>query len=353
MAGIQIKPYKLISKQRTNATASKYISTAATVETTKIETYSGNKKGLTTVINFFDTNNKIIHRIIEKKFGKNFEKIIFSYSGDLESKRFSIIERFVNKKKIETIIKSETLNNKSEKPFLTRVSLFLTYNKNNTRNETQIIEELSTHKHRKYIKTTAIRDANGELSNKTIEGNTGKLRKLKKYPYLYFINYSLKDFLKSIIPHAKKTQKVSKREITVKFKQLEKEVAANSQSFDDNTGIVTFDLSKEHNKYYIVDHVNHELRHQYQQMIIEKYKAPGFKGFLAKIQYPFKHTYQRLCKRNFQNYISSAQDKEKYRNQFIEIDARLAAEKARQEYFNFTNLLDEIFPKGKHLFIDW
>lgn len=353
MTKIQIKPYKLISKQRTNATASKYITAANTVETTKIETHKGNKKGLTTITNFFDKNNKIINRIIEKKLGKNYEKIIYSYSGDINSKRFSTIEKFINKKKIQTIITSETLNNKTERPFLTRVSLFLTYNKNNTRNETQIIEELSTHKHRKYIKTTAIRDSNGNLSNKTIEGNTGKLRKIKKSPYLYFINYSLKDFLKSIIPHAKKMQKVSKRDITVKFKHLEKEVAATSQSIEDNKGIITFDISKENNKYYIVDHVNHELRHQYQEMIIEKYETRGFKGFLAKIQYPFKHTYKRLCSKDFQNYISASQNKEKYLNQFTEIDARLAANKARQEYFNFTSLLGEIFQKGKHLFIDW
>ena len=115
------------------------------------------------------------------------EETLFSYTGSLNTKRSSLIKKLVNGHIKQTIITSEVLN-KKEKPFLTRIRLIITPGKNGARQETQIIEELSTNKHRRYIKTTAQRDKSGILYNKTLEGNINQLRNVRKFKYLYFLN---------------------------------------------------------------------------------------------------------------------------------------------------------------------
>ncbi len=209
---------------------------------------------------------------------------------------------------------------------------------------------MSTHKHRRYIKTTARRNEEGLLSAKTIEGNVKHLKQLAKLPYLYFRGYNLKDFLMSISHYAKVLQKVPNRHIDVFFASLSPKVSANSSSID-GFGFLTFDMSKLKSQSRIVDAVNHEYRHQYQESLIEKFEEKGtVKSFLRRLFHPFKFEYAKKCKFELENYISSEVDEKKYRQQFMELDARVAGSKARDEFLAETRLLDELFPYSKELF---
>lgn len=317
-----------------------------TIVTTKVETNFG--KGLTTIISYLDENKRLLKKIIRKKSGKNIEETLFSYTGSLNTKRSSLIKKLVNGHIKQTIITSEVLN-KKEKPFLTRIRLIITPGKNGARQETQIIEELSTNKHRRYIKTTAQRDKSGILYNKTLEGNINQLRNLRKFKYLYFLNYSIRNFFKSIFPYAKELQQVKNKKIIYEFTELDKNVAGSSTSLD-KTGILKFDLNKIYTKLDIITHLNHELRHQYQESIIEKFEQKGIKGFLIRFFHPFKHSYAKKCKKGFENYIQPSIDMEKYRNNYIEFDARMASYNANYEYHTETSMLNDLFPNSKNLF---
>ena len=89
-----------------------------------------------------------------------------------------MIKKLVNGRIKQTIITSQVLDKKEKQPFLTRIKLVITPGKNGSRQETQTIEELSTNKHRRYIKTTAQRDKSGILYDKTLEGNINQLKKV-------------------------------------------------------------------------------------------------------------------------------------------------------------------------------
>lgn len=282
-----------------------------TVEIAVIETNFG--KGLTKVKTFFNNKNQVVKRIIEKRTGKkNIEKTIFTYDGIYKYRRKTIIDKFINKEKIQTTTKLEVLSREKDSgtSILTRILLFTKPDHNKSRNEIQIIEELSNHKPRKYIKTTAQRNKNGELTNKTIEGNIKNLNKLANSPYLYFRGYKLKDFLISIIPHAKELQKIKNRDINIYFDTLEKKVAANTYS-EDSMGTVNFDLSKLYSKSLIVNVVNHEFRHQYQSSMIEKFSQENFFGKLKRYLHPFKYDFAKKCKHGFENYVSANVDEKK------------------------------------------
>ncbi len=329
---------RLISSTNNNATREKF---------TKIETDFG--KGITTVETTFDNFGKPLKIIIKKKKKKNLEKIIMDFEGVYNVRRKTKIKRFLNHKHISTTVKSEILTNSDNKPFLTRTVFTTTPLKNDSRKETQIIEELSTNKHRRYIKTTAIRNKQGKLSKKSIQGNINNLKKLNNSIYLFFRSYSLKDFLISIIPHAKNLQKVSKRDIQYQFETLNKKVAANSRSID-GFGTITFDMDKMISKSFVIETVNHEYRHQYQDKIIEEFNLEGIKGLIKKVFSPLKYKYAKKCAHAKKNYVSYTENEAEYRKNFLETDARLAASKARKEYLHETALLDEIFPHSKELF---
>lgn len=345
LAHMPITPIKLYTPNGSKLISK--IRTAANTEIAKIETHFG--KGLTTITTDFDKNGQPLKRIVEKREGKTKEKTVYTYEGIFSVRRRTKIDKFINNKYVQTTIKAEVLQNTNNQPFLTRRIFTTTPIKNKSRKETQIIEELSTHKHRKYIRTTAIRDKKGELSNKTIEGNIDKLKELTKQHYLYFRSYSLKDFLISIIPHAKNKQNVQNRNIDYIFGSLNEQVLANSTSVD-GFGTIKFDMDKLLRQSAIVDTVNHEHRHQYQDSLIEKFKTKGFKGLLNKIFHPFQYNYSRKCAYAKNNYTSSTVDQKKYFRNFLEIDARRAADTAKQEFLAETMLLDEIFPHSKELF---
>jgi len=316
-------------------------------EIIKIETNFG--KGLTTVTTTFDATDKPVTRIIEKRQGKKSEKTIFKYSGIFSVRRKTVIDKFINKEKVQRIIKSEILTKDKERPFLTRILLYITPQKDKSRDEIQIIEELSTKKHRRYIKTTAKRNKDGELSEKTIEGNVKGIKQFTNSIYLYFRNYPLKDFLISIIPYAKRLQKVSKREIEILFDTLNKKVSANSTS-DNGFGTVKFDMKKLKSQSNIVETVNHEFRHQYQDSVIEKFMLKGFKSMLRRTFMPLKYIFAKHCSKDKKKYVSAAEDYERYLEQYIEIDARLAGQKAKNKFLAETRMIEDIFPKCKELF---
>lgn len=319
----------------------------ASTEVVKVETNFG--KGLTTIMTTLDVTGKPLRRVIEKRNGKNYEKTIFNYKGSIGLIRRTIIDKFVNNERVQKIIKSEVLSKSNFKPVLTRMILQTTPLKNKSRNEIQTIEELSVNKHRKYIKTTAVRNKNGELSNKTIEGNIEELKQLEDSPYLYFRSYSLKEFLSSIIPYAKRKQRVLKRDIEYNFESLKERTAATSSS-DAGFGTVTFDMKKLNSYSSIVDTVNHELRHQYQDSIIEKFEQKGLIGLLKRIVMPFKYSFAKRCAESKENYISLTEDYTAYLRQYVELDASLAGYNARAEFVSETSLLDRIFPKSNNLF---
>lgn len=316
---------------------------------TKIKTDFG--KGLTTIKTTFAPTGQPTKLIITKKTDGKLEKTIFEFEGDYSLRRKTKIKKFLNNKHISTTIKSEVLSKPKNKnqTFLTRTVFTTTPLGKGERKETQIIEELSTNKQRKYIKTTATRNKQGELSNKTLEGNIKKLKQLENSHYLFFRSYSMKDFVTSIIPYAKKLQKVSKRDIEYFFEKLNEKVAGNSSSVD-GFGTVKIDIDKIITKSNAVNIINHEYRHQYQDSIIEKFEIKGLKGILRNIFSPLKYYYARKFANARKNYVSIRVDENKYNKNYLEIDARLAGEKAKKEYLLETGFLDEIFPHSKELF---
>jgi len=198
-------------------------------------------------------------------------------------------------------------------PTLTRAILNIKPNDDSSRLETQVFEELSTQSERKYIKTFAKRNSNGLLQDKKISGNIGNLKELAKSQYLFLRNYSNRDFLVSIIPHAKRLQQVTNRNIRFRI---------------------------------------HKLRHQYQSQL----QHEGFLSFLlGKIFENLKLNLEqsKLAKRfAISNifYCPSSINKKLYRNNFLEKDARLAGEKATLEFEQESKELARLFPKSGRLF---
>jgi hypothetical protein len=332
----------------------------------KIETDFG--KFLTTNSVFLDENDKLVGQIIEKKEGK---KILstkeFIFSGDNDT-----VRQISSKFKIDGVLKRRTFSRQVKIPTdnpetfgIYREKAIIEPDTQGHRKETQFFEQLKPHKQRKFIKTETSRDPYGELSNSTVSGNScseEELKELSKHPYAFAKTHSNDDFLANIFDYSVKKQDVWDRNVSFSVRKLN---GLYGISYD-NRPLIAIDLDACETKSQIVKTLNHELRHQYQKHVINKFMPKNIfekgKAILVGILYPFRRKisadapksekeFAQRCLDNFKHYVDSNKDYEQYRGQFVEIDARKAGETACKEYNKLVDFLDKIFPGAKK--VDW
>lgn len=358
------KGYRLLSKSLNIPTANN-----GTMDIVEIASEFG--KGHTTITSFKDEKGKLVQRTIDKICSKGHIHTFSEFEGNVTTQRRKISTTSVNGKLTqETITKNVYSPDKGGK--LDREYLTINYSPNKTTNEVQYIETRAPHGVHNYVKTTASRNSVGEYTHTAIESNTLPQAELDKYaqtPYVFSKNYSKEDFLKAITPYAKEKQNVSDLGIKVVNEKLPETFGGLSYG---GRPRVALDLEKYANNDDIVDTINHELRHQYQDKLVSKYSKYFILGGNKKCDSIFttllktlglkKHTKiapeiaeeKRLAgifRDNFKHYKdlpkTYAEKKkhpeayEAYWNQPVEADARNAGEKAKDEYKNILSVLAE------------
>lgn len=349
------KGYRLLSKSLNIPTSNN-----GTMDIVEIASEFG--KGHTTITSFKDEKGKLVQRTIDKICSKGHIHTFSEFDGNVTTQRRKISRTSVNGKLTqETITKNVYSPDKGGK--LDREHLTINYSPNKTTNEVQYFESRAPHGVHNYVKTTASRNSVGEYTHTAIESNTLPQAELDKYaqtPYVFSKNYSKEDFLKAITPYAKEKQNVSDLGIKIKNKKLKGSTLGLSYNRRYKIGV---DVEKHTDKADLIDTINHELRHKYQDKLISKYEPGFFKEFdgilrtvleslgivkptpASKVVSTLSDENMKLAKifkDNKQKYINpSSKNYNDYYNQPVEVDARNAGEKAKDEYKNILDVLAE------------
>ena len=347
------KGYRLLSKSLNIPTANN-----GTMDIVEIASEFG--KGHTTVTSFKDEKGKLVQRTIDKICSKGHIHTFSEFEGNVTTQRRKISRTSVNGKLTqETITKNVYSPDKGGK--LDREYLTINYSPNKTTNEVQYFESRAPHGVHNYVKTTASRNSVGEYTHTAIESNTLPQAELDKYaqtPYVFSKNYSKEDFLKAVAPYAKEKQNVSDLGIKIKNKKLKGSTLGLSYNRRYKIGV---DVEKHTDKADLIDTINHELRHKYQDKLISKYEPGFFKEFdgilrtvleslgivkpkpASKVVSTLSDENMKLAKifkDNKQKYIKpSSKNYNDYYNQPVEVDARNAGAKAKDEYKNILDVL--------------
>lgn len=347
------KGYRLLSKSLNIPTANN-----GTMDIVEIASEFG--KGHTTVTSFKDEKGKLVQRTIDKICSKGNIHTFSEFEGNVTTQRRKISRTSVNGKLTqETITKNVYSPDKGGK--LDREHLTINYSPNKTTNEVQYFESRAPHGVHNYVKTTASRNSVGEYTHTAIESNTLPQAELDKYaqtPYVFSKNYSKEDFLKAVAPYAKEKQNVSDLGIKIKNKKLKGSTLGLSYNRRYKIGV---DVEKHTDKADLIDTINHELRHKYQDKLISKYEPGFFKEFdgilrtvleslgivkpkpASKVVSTLSDENMKLAKifkDNKQKYIKpSSKNYNDYYNQPVEVDARNAGAKAKDEYKNILDVL--------------
>lgn len=347
------KGYRLLSKSLNIP-----ISNNGTMDIVEIASEFG--KGHTTITSFKDAEGKLVQRTIDKICSKGHIHTFSEFEGNVTTQRRKISRTSVNGKLTqETITKNVYSPDKGGK--LDREYLTINYSPDKTTNEVQYIETRAPHGVHNYIKTTASRNSVGEYTHTAIESNTLPQAELDKYaqtPYVFSKNYSKEDFLKAVAPYAKEKQNVSELGIKIKNKKLKGSTLGLSYNRRYKIGV---DVEKHTDKADLIDTINHELRHKYQDKLISKYEPGFFKEFdgilrtvleslgivepkpASKVVSTLSDENMKLAKifkDNKQKYIRpSSKNYNDYYNQPVEVDARNAGAKAKDEYKNILDVL--------------
>lgn len=347
------KGYRLLSKSLNIPTANN-----GTMDIVEIASEFG--KGHTTITSFKDEKGKLVQRTIDKICSKGHIHTFSEFEGNVTTQRRKISRTSVNGKLTqETITKNVYSPDKGGK--LDREYLTINYSPNKTTNEVQYFESRAPHGVHNYVKTTASRNSVGEYTHTAIESNTLPQAELDKYaqtPYVFSKNYSKEDFLKAVAPYAKEKQNVSELGIKIKNKKLKGSTLGLSYNRRYKIGV---DVEKHTDKADLIDTINHELRHKYQDKLISKYEPGFFKEFdgilrtvleslgivkpkpASKVVSTLSDENMKLAKifkDNKQKYIKpSSKNYNDYYNQPVEVDARNAGAKAKDEYKNILDVL--------------
>lgn len=347
------KGYRLLSKSLNIPTSNN-----GTMDIVEIASEFG--KGHTTITSFKDEKGKLVQRTIDKICSKGHIHTFSEFEGNVTTQRRKISRTSVNGKLTqETITKNVYSPDKGGK--LDREHLTINYSPNKTTNEVQYFESRAPHGVHNYVKTTASRNSVGEYTHTAIESNTLPQAELDKYaqtPYVFSKNYSKEDFLKAVAPYAKEKQNVSDLGIKIKNKKLKGSTLGLSYNRRYKIGV---DVEKHTDKADLIDTINHELRHKYQDKLISKYEPGFFKEFdgilrtvleslgivkpkpASKVVSTLSDENMKLAKifkDNKQKYINpSSKNYNDYYNQPVEVDARNAGAKAKDEYKNILDVL--------------
>lgn len=318
---------------------------ADSIDVVKLETNFGASSQR--IVSIKDKAGKLIKRIISKYDGNKLtSKTINTYDHTDSTFRTVSRKTYIDDKMVSEIREQFGLN-KDANNLLGHTKLTITKDNTNARHEHQVFETFTKKSQdRRFLETEAQRDSKGHMINKTLRGNVEDIDSFKSDPYLYIRNYNDNDFLNAASNYAKKVQQVEDRSINISNKSLSDDALGYSRSLPGYKEIKV-DVAKHRSKGEVIDTINHELRHQYQDELQEKqgiinYTLNRDSAKLSKEE----NKQARIFRKARRKYVQPEKNFIKYYNNKLEKDAREAGEKAKKIYEDSSNKLSNAFPNA-------
>ena len=321
----------------------KYIpKNAESIDIVKLETDFGASSQR--IVSFKDKAGKLIKRFVSKyKDNKLTSKTINTYDHFYDNYRTVSRQTYSNGKMVQEVREQFGFNPKNN--LLGHTKLTITKDNTNARHEHQVFETFTKKSQdRRFLETNAQRDSKGHMISKTLRGNIEDLDSFKSDPYLYIRNYNDNDFLSAASNYAKKVQQVEGRSINISNEQIGGFIYGDSRSLPFEKR-VRVDVAKHSSKGEVIDTINHELRHQYQDKLQEKqgiinYTLNRDSAKLSKKENKLARSFREA------NKIYTTKDTNKYYNNLLEVDARDAGKNAKNVYEDSSRKLLNNFPKA-------
>lgn len=323
---------------------------AESIDIVKLETNFGTSSQR--IVSFKDKAGKLIKRFISKyEDNKLTSKTVNTYDHFCDNYRTASRQTYSNGKKVQEV--REQFGFDSKNNHLGHTKLTITKDNTNARHEHQIFETFTKKSQdRRFLETEAQRDSKGRMVNKTLRGNIENLDSFKSDPYLYIRNYNDDDFLNAASNYAKKVQQVEGRSINISNKSLSNDTLGYSRSLPGYKEIKV-DVAKHSSRGELIDTVNHEFRHQYQDELQEKQGIINYTLNRDSAKLSKKENEQARIFRNARwKYTQPEKNFMKYYNNELEKDARDAGEKAKNIYNDSSNKLSNAFPKADQRLFD-
>lgn len=323
---------------------------AESIDIVKLETNFGASSQR--IVSFKDKAGKLIKRFISKyEDNKLTSKTVNTYDHFCDNYRTTSRQTYSNGKKVQEV--REQFGFDSKNNLLGHTKLTITKDNTNARHEHQIFETFTKKSQdRRFLETEAQRDSKGRMINKTLRGNIENLDSFKSDPYLYIRNYNDDDFLNAASNYAKKVQQVEGRSINISNKSLSNNTLGYSRSLPGYKEIKV-DVAKHSSRGELVDTINHELRHQYQDELQEKQGIINYTLNRDSAKLSKQENKQARIFRNARwKYTQPEKNFMKYYNNELEKDARDAGEKAKNIYNDSSNKLSNAFPNADQRLFD-
>ncbi len=321
----------------------KYIpQNAKSIDIVKLETDFGASSQR--IVSFKDKAGKLIKRFVSKyEDNKLTSKTINTYDHFYDNYRTVSRQTYSNGKMVQEVREQFGFNPKNN--LLGHTKLTITKDNTNARHEHQVFETFTKKSQdRRFLETNAQRDSKGHMISKTLKGNIEDLDSFKSDPYLYIRNYNNNDFLNAASNYAKNVQQVKDRSINISNEQIGGFIYGDSRSLPFEKR-VRVDVAKHSSKGEVIDTINHELRHQYQDKLQEKqgiinYTLNRDSAKLSKKENKLARSFREA------NKIYTTKDTNKYYNNLLEVDARDAGKNAKNVYEDSSRKLLNNFPKA-------
>lgn len=323
---------------------------AESIDIVKLETNFGASSQR--IVSFKDKAGKLIKRFISKyEDNKLTSKTVNTYDHFCDNYRTASRQTYSNGKKVQEV--REQFGFDSKNNLLGHTKLTITKDSTNARHEHQVFETFTKKSlDRRFLETEAQRDSKGRMINKTLRGNIENLDSFKSDPYLYIRNYNDDDFLNAASNYAKKVQQVEGRSINISNKSLSNNTLGYSRSLPGYKEIKV-DVAKHSSRGELIDTVNHEFRHQYQDELQEKQGIINYTLNRDSAKLSKKENEQARIFRNARwKYTQPKKNFMKYYNNELEKDARDAGEKAKNIYNDSSNKLSNAFPNADQRLFD-
>lgn len=317
---------------------------AESIDIVKLETNFGASSQR--IISFKDKAGKLIKRFISKyEDNKLTSKTVNTYDHFYDNYRTASRQTYSNGKKVQEV--REQFGFDSKNNHLGHTKLTITKDNTNARHEHQIFETFTQKSQdRRFLETNAQRDSKGHMISKTLRGNVEGLDSFKSDPYLYIRNYNDNDFLSAASNYAKKVQQVEDRHINLTNKSLSDDTLGYSRSLLGYKE-VKIDVAKHRSRGKLVDTVNHEYRHQYQDKLQEKQGIINYTLNRDSAKLSNEENKQaRIFRKARRKYVQPEKNFMKYYNNKLEKDAREAGGKAKKIYEDSSNKLSNAFPNA-------
>lgn len=323
---------------------------AESIDIVKLETNFGASSQR--IVSFKDKAGKLIKRFISKyEDNKLTSKTVNTYDHFCDNYRTASRQTYSNGKKVQEVREQFGFNPKNN--LLGHTKLTITKDNTNARHEHQVFETFTKKSQdRRFLETNAQRDSKGHMISKTLRGNIEDLDSFKSDPYLYIRNYNDDDFLNAASNYAKKVQQVEGRSINISNKSLSDDTLGYSRSLPGYKEIKV-DVAKHSSRGELIDTVNHEFRHQYQDELQEKQGIINYTLNRDSAKLSKKENEQARIFRNARwKYTQPKKNFMKYYNNELEKDARDAGEKAKNIYNDSSNKLSNAFPNADQRLFD-